>query len=52
MEAMKGPALVIQTGNADMFSKTLQSAKSVITIGYKPSLQIEFLSYSLSDNES
>ncbi len=39
MEAMKGPVLVIQTGNADMFSKTLQSAKSVITIDYKPSLQ-------------
>ncbi|MCK5102949.1 MAG: hypothetical protein KAR17_09040 [Cyclobacteriaceae bacterium] len=36
MEAMMGQAPVIQIGSADMFSQTMPSAKSVITIGYKP----------------
>ena len=34
MEAMMGQAPAIQIGSADMFSKTMPSAKYVITIGY------------------
>jgi len=35
MEAMMGQIPVIQIGNANLFSKTMPSAKTVITIGYK-----------------